>query len=270
MYCAGPPVLTDCVFYGNSAVETSGGGLFCGDVTLTNCVFYGNFASFRGGGIKCGGGSTLTNCRIEGNSGSGVFCTGGTLTDCIVSENSSCGVVCWSGDLTLTGCTITGNELGGVYLRAQLNSVDALLMNCTIAGNSCAPEGGAVSCNGVNYPVGLTLSACVVALNGEGCAILCSGAFTDPALRCCDIYGNADGDWVGCIADQYGVNFNFSGDPLFCLEDNPGEPYSLHEGSPCLPVNSPCGELVGAFGQGCGAVTVVEAVSWGAIKAMFR
>ena len=63
---------------------------------------------------------------------------------------------------------------------------------------------------------------------------------------------------------------SFSEDPLFCLEHNWWEPYSLHEGSPCLPENSPCGELVGAFGQGCEAVTSIESTSWGAIKALYR
>ncbi len=272
MYCEGSPVLTDCEFYGNSTVGYgAGGGMTCGQgsTTLTDCVFFGN----GGSGMCCVLGSTmLTSCRFEGNDGSGASCFSGklTLTDCLVSGNSSCGAFCSSGDLALTGCTITGNGLGGVCLRAQLNSVDALLMNCTISGNSCAPDGGAVSCNGVNYPVSLTLSDCIVASNTAGCAILCTGAFTEPALSCCDIYGNPGGDWIGCIAGQYGVNSNFSDDPLFCLEDNPGEPYSLHEGSPCLPENSPCGELVGAVDQGCGAVTVVEAVSWGAIKAMYR
>jgi hypothetical protein len=96
------------------------------------------------------------------------------------------------------------------------------------------------------------------------------GGFEPELLECCDFYGNAGGDWVGCIADKYGIDGNFSEDPLFCLEDNTEEPYSLHEGSPCLPENSPCGALVGAFGLGCGPVTSVEDVSWGAIKATFR
>jgi hypothetical protein len=64
------------------------------------------------------------------------------------------------------------------------------------------------------------------------------------------VYGNAGGDWVGCIADQYGVNGNFSADPLFC--DPTHDDFTLAATSPCAPENSPgeCG-LIGAWPVGC-------------------
>jgi hypothetical protein len=121
---------------------------------------------------------------------------------------------------------------------------------------------------GVYCLAAVALERCIIARSTQGEAITC--ASTDVTLICCDLYGNEGGDWSGCISDQYGVDGNFSADPLFCLDDNPDEPYSLREGSPCLPENSPCGDLVGAFGQGCGPASPVEAASWGAIKSMFR
>jgi hypothetical protein len=62
------------------------------------------------------------------------------------------------------------------------------------------------------------------------------------------------------------MNDNFSLDPLFCLESNPVAPFTLHVGSLCLSENSPCGQLVGAYGSGCAAITVVRATSWSEIK----
>ena len=73
-------------------------------------------------------------------------------------------------------------------------------------------------------------------------------------LTCCDIYGNAGGDWVGCIADQYGINGNISEDPLFC--DLPGGDLHLNENSPCAAPQQPtCGQI-GALGIGCYSLVV--------------
>lgn len=86
-------------------------------------------------------------------------------------------------------------------------------------------------------------------------------------LTCCDLFGNAGGDWVGCVAGQNGQNGNISADPLFC--DAPAGDLRLHTGSPCSPEHAgDCG-LIGAWPVGCG-VTAVEAATWGAIKAGFR
>jgi hypothetical protein len=56
-------------------------------------------------------------------------------------------------------------------------------------------------------------------------------------------------------------------DPQFCDPDN--NDITLRSGSPCLP-DDPLGcGLIGAFGLGCGVVSV-RASSWGAIKAAYR
>jgi hypothetical protein len=86
------------------------------------------------------------------------------------------------------------------------------------------------------------------------------------ALHCCNLYGNAGGDWVGCIADQFGISNNMSADPLFC--DRPGSDYTIDAGSPCAAAHSGGCGLIGALDVGCDSP--VEAVSWGAIKAMYR
>ena len=97
------------------------------------------------------------------------------------------------------------------------------------------------------------------------------------AVTCCDLYGNAGGDWVNCVEDLYGVDGNISADPLFC---DPGSgDFQLQQGSPCAP-GSDC-DLIGAWPVGCGGPAGVpdvpaaqdgtgEQTRWGAIKAMFR
>jgi hypothetical protein len=88
-------------------------------------------------------------------------------------------------------------------------------------------------------------------------------------LVCCDLYANEGGDWVGSIADQYGIHGNISEDPLFC---DPGSgDFTLEEGSPCAPVSPPNPEcyLIGAWPVGCGGTPITRS-TWGRIKSLFR
>ena len=70
------------------------------------------------------------------------------------------------------------------------------------------------------------------------------------------MYGNAGGDYVGCIAGQVGIpQGNMFVDPLFY--DRTNGDFTLRSDSPCLP-NSQlnlCGVLVGVFGEGCPLLT---------------
>jgi hypothetical protein len=88
-------------------------------------------------------------------------------------------------------------------------------------------------------------------------------------LTCCDLYGNAGGDWMQDIADQYGIRGNIRADPLFC--DPLFGDFTLHEDSPCAPFTPPNEEcdLIGAWPVGCGP-TAVHSVTWGRLKSLFR
>ena len=69
-------------------------------------------------------------------------------------------------------------------------------------------------------------------------------------MSCTDIFGNAGGNWTSCIADQLGINGNFSLNPQFCNAG--GRDYRLAQGSPCTAANAPAGcGLIGAFPIGC-------------------
>ncbi len=110
------------------------------------------------------------------------------------------------------------------------------------------------------------ISNCIIAFTTTGPAVACDAGTENPTLTCCDLYGNAGGDWVGCIADQSGVSGNLSADPLFC--DRPGDDFTIDAMSPCAPTLRPTCGLIGALDVGCDSP--VQAKSWGAIKAFYR
>jgi hypothetical protein len=94
-----------------------------------------------------------------------------------------------------------------------------------------------------------------------------------PALRrsagdfipnCNDLWANEGGDFYG---DWVPSPTDIFADPLFC--DPEVEDWTVDVKSPCTPENSlGCG-LIGALGQGCGAIAV-ESKSWGQIKGLYR
>lgn len=302
---ASAPVFTDCVFSGNISDFLYGGAVYCtdeSDPVFTNCEFTGNTAQYggaayldqssapeftncsftdnsanSGGAMRCYWAfPILTNCSFSGNTtlyGGGAmdcYISGPELTGCEFTDNSATkgGAVRFStsNPRVITECTFSGNtasEGGGAvycwYSRAWLT-------NCTISGNHVTGGLGAgIFCYDESWP---KLWNCVVAFNSGGAAMACDD-ISDATLVCCDLYGNSGGDWVGCIAGQYGVDGNICEDPLFCADANPLEPFTLHANSPCTAENNPeCG-LVGAWDIGCGS-TAVDAMSWGSIKAMFR
>jgi hypothetical protein len=116
------------------------------------------------------------------------------------------------------------------------------------------------------------LDNCIVAASRRTVPIDCVEPASMPVLQCCDVYGNVGGDWVGCIADQLGVNGNFSACPSFCHAEM-GD-FHLCDQSPCAPGNHPdgygCG-LIGAWDVGCVCgPTGSKPTTWGAIKSIYR
>jgi hypothetical protein len=151
--------------------------------------------------------------------------------------------------VSITGCTFehnTGFHEGGglIILGDQEEPPPVTLSRCTLVGN-----GSPLGAGGLNLGIPVEIENTIIAFGTDGEAITCTGIGLG-VMSCTDIYGNAGGDWTGCIADQLGTNGNFSADPLFC---NAGAgDYTLAETSPCAPENSPaeCG-LIGAFPVGC-------------------
>jgi predicted outer membrane repeat protein len=274
------PTFSNMVFENNSAGW--GGGMYCevsSAPSIEHCIFRGNYSVVGTcGGLCCVSGSspTLTDVTFEGNwafMAAGMYCRDSSpvLTNVVFSNNRAeapfgypgGGMYCSNASPVLTYVTFEGNsaEYGAaLYCRDGSNPT---LSNVTVSGNTSA-AGFAVYCDD-SSPV---FENTIIAFNGIGQAIYCVGS-SSPLLTCCDVYGNAGGDWVGCIAGQFGANGNISEDPLFCGDLNPDEPLSLSGGSPCAPGGSPeCG-LIGAWGVGC-EMTLVGNATWGSIKAMYR
>jgi len=206
---------------GNTAY---GGGVACSAAVFTGCVFQGNAAysegnpggNFAGGGGLHGRTATLNYCQFVDNS---------TTADLLVEHRA---------------------EGGGAAVAAGSH-----FMRCTFSGNSATTAGAAIHARDAGSAM---IDNTIVAFSLFSEAVSCAGGNT-PLLTCCDVYGNAAGDWVGCIAGQAGANGNFSADPLFC---RPAEnDYTIHADSPCAPDNAPgqCG-LVGALAVGCGVIGV--------------
>ncbi len=248
----GSAVITDCTFSGNVA-GCGGAVLYWGpSVTITDCLFSGNESlAGYGGAIVCGEGSvTIANCVFTSNTayydGGGLSFSGCTpaVSNCVFYGNvarSGGGVHFWGCSGTITNCTFFGNSSG------------------TGSGVHCAEFSAA------------ELENTIIAFGRSGKSVGCDEG-SNATLTCCDVYGNAEGDWVGCIADQYGINGNFSACPSFCNGDDGG--FQLCDESPCLPGNHPdgydCG-LIGAWGEGCSCgPTPAVPTTWGAIKSMYK
>ena len=135
------------------------------------------------------------------------------------------------------------------------------LIRSTIHGNS-AGRGGVIEASGS----GVYMEGIIVSGSIGGCGVCCDGA-GEAMLWCCDVWDNQGGDWIGCIDGQLGIEGNFCSDPLFCSEENPEYPQTLHDNSPCAPRYVPgepfCGRI-GAHGVGCGWQTGIGRPDGGA------
>ncbi len=191
----------------------NGGGLDNdGTLTLTDCTVSGDTAGF-GGGVYNSGTAKFTGCTISGDTayspvdgGYGVF-NGGTGGGVY---NAS------SANLTVTGCTFTGNsagEDGGLSNLGTANLTDcalsansgggvgndagtATLTDCTISGNSDPGGwGGGVFNRGITN---LTLTDCTISGNsasyGGGVFNFISSNLT---MTDCTVSGNSGGSGGG-------------------------------------------------------------------------
>jgi hypothetical protein len=211
-------------------------------------MFVQNHAT-EGGGMMCEGtvSPSLSNVVFVGNSAGW---QGGAMS-------------CLDCNVTASFTTLYGNSAsrGGAV---SCTGSELTITNATFSGNECFSDDGIVSLDGESSA---SIGNSIIAFTTNGRAVKCVDAGSSADLTCCDLYDNEGGDWVGCIASQYGINGNISEDPLFC--DIASDDFTLHLDSPCAPDYNPeCG-LIGAWGVGCG-LSAVEPASWGSIKAMFR
>lgn len=229
------PTIRDCIVRDNTAQTGGGVGCLQADPTLEGCEVLGNTATGAGGGLSCFQSNVdLTECWLANNTAS----TGGGL-----ALNDA---VCMT-----DGCTLLENAAttGGALFANSAST--AVMLSCTLTENG-AEVGGGLYADGTSA---LDLQNTMVVFSYPGTAVEC-GAGAEVSLTCCDIYGNHEGDWVGCIADFEDSDGNISADPLFCGEQNPSAPLSISSASACAATeNAVCGRI-GAHPVGCQGILV--------------
>ncbi|MBI3834153.1 MAG: hypothetical protein HY287_07475 [Planctomycetes bacterium] len=151
------PIISNCRFAANSAVD--GGGLYNlnGSPILTKCIFSENAAASTGGGLNTSTGEPkLSSCEFSGNAadeGGGMYNLSGRpiLTDCVFVANSA----------NLRGGGMSNNDSDPQIIRTSFSdntvfsisgdgggiwnlSSNPMLIGCTFRRNS-AVRGGAIS-----------------------------------------------------------------------------------------------------------------------------
>jgi len=198
-------------------------------VVIVDCIFEGNEAADAGGAVVAGSHSIviLTSCGLRDNKA-------GQAGGAVCVESSTCHA---------TGCVFSGNRARGRGGAVRAWNTDTVLTldECTFCRNAC-PEGSSVYVSGSLNTY--SLARCIIAYGIGGDPV---GGDGSVYIDCSDVYGHACGNWTGAIQGQ--LNWpNFESAPMFCGAAD-GD-YSLHPDSPCRAMYSPCGELVGALGEG--------------------
>jgi len=249
---------------GGSATGTghagSGGGMACLNYSspfLSYVYFVENSADHMGGGLFCGNVSSpsINFCHfVDNEAGYG----GGGLASEYYSPASI-------GRSKFQGNTTPGD--GGGVLCDEMSWV--YLSRCTLVGNAAGGRGGGLCASENSDP---NLVRCLIAFSTDGEGVYATNPGSDIALSCCDVFGNADGDWVDSVADQENVDGNFGQDPLLC--DITADFLYVEACSPCVdgyhPYGHDCGSYIGASPAGCQCGEATEPATWGTIKAIYR
>lgn len=287
MYCANSsPRIVNCDFISNMA-QGHGGGIQCifySSPHIENCIFSSNSVMGHGAGISCMYESrpSIEGCTFSGNEtrchGGAISCVSGsapTITGCLFSGNSAMGeggaisVVSGSAP-TITDCRFDSNRTQGMGGAIGISSASTPNLSYCVFTHNVSNHGAAMSFSS-SMPV---ITNCTFAYNTAtlGSVLLSDASVTEirnsiiahntgstvvlqegdaPIFTCSDLFGNSDGDWVGCIETQLGLDGNICMDPLFCGESHPTEPCGLTEGSPCAAGYNPSCGLIGALAVLC-------------------
>lgn len=283
------PSFTNCSFVRNVALQRGGAMWFSqAPAEVVGCQFQENEAP-RGGGVSVEGipGPSIGNCEFVHNTASGNDGGGGALSyDSMLSYSAPAslsdsrffdnfapgpngqGGALWISQavVDVSGCVLARNSAGfrgGAVLIAFTGATT--LTNCTMDRNSSFVAGGLLV-----WAATINLQKSIISHNPQGEGLLCIFG-GNPTLACCDVYGNAGGDWVGCIASQATLNGNLSDDPMFCGAAS--DDYRLSSESPCTgpQLSTDCGDFIGIGGVGCGTASVPngERTTWGVVKKRF-
>jgi len=127
----------------------------------------------------------------------------------------------------VTSCTFIGNEARGTGSVMFLEHGSEALVRMSILANN--------TCN--------TSAPIEIGMHGNGSTII---------MECCDVFGNAPGDWIEDIAYLENLHGNSAVDPGFC--DPFAFDYALDSSSVLTAwhEDNVCAQTIGALAPGCG------------------
>jgi hypothetical protein len=244
-------VFEDCT---GGAIRAFGSTFVFSGGSVTNSVFLNNTGITGGGALVLTSKPTFTveGCWFEGNTTAGS--SGGGLVASASFEPT----------LFVRYNVFVGNSAGPGWRGGGLNWSRSRgeLMNNTFYGNHADPgeEGSACWVRSND----LTLSNNVFVQNTGSPALAISLVQgSQPTAGCNLFWDNSGGD----VYDYEIQPTDLFLDPEFCDAEN--HDFTVSVDSPCLPEYSGGCGLIGAFGEGCGVISVDDA-SWAEIKARYR
>ncbi len=196
-------------------------------------------------------GFTITNGSASTGCGMRINFVSPKVVECVFSNNSAANV---GGAVFVSNfcspvferCLFDGNHAssagGAVYTQS-----DCTFINCTFVGSSTTGTGyggAAIYFYDYSSEFDQSVANCIFAQNGPYDQVVQCYESAFPEISHCVIFDNSPGD---SLCGNYHDNMFI--DPAFC--DAAAGDYSLSETSPCLPMNNPWGEQVGALGLGC-------------------
>jgi hypothetical protein len=207
-----------------------------------------------------------------------------TLIDCeFVNQTEARAVgIGQTQEFLIRGCTFFNNSTPDRGTAITIGNADGPIEFCTFAYNTSGSAGGAIEILGSTSRVQIRNNTFYRCAAASGSAVSWAGwrgavernivvECSSPALRGdptnagCNLMWEIDDPYLGWPEEF--IENDLVGDPQFCDPENLD--FTLQSSSPAAAQNSPtCGQI-GAFGVGCGSVSV-EATTWGRLKATFR
>ncbi len=233
VFCMGSsPQFIGCEFRGNLGAHAAGAIILfeSPSVVFVDCIFDENHSEAGGAVVQAiRSNFSMLRCRLHDN---GSTTSGGALW--LVESR-----------LVLDNCIISGSYAGihGSCLTGWASNV--LFSNCTLSG-AHSPLDGAAIC--AFHGAHILLERTLLTFGASGPSVNCSDS-SQVEARCTDVFGNAGGDWVGCLEQQFGTIGNVAADPLYC--DVEADDFRLCRNSPCSSDANPRCGVMGALSDSC-------------------
>ncbi|MGQ0720714.1 MAG: right-handed parallel beta-helix repeat-containing protein [Candidatus Eiseniibacteriota bacterium] len=226
-------------------------------VAIQDCTFKGNTSTNSAGSIQVVGSGyssvTIDGCRFEDSQsmfgGGAIALNPDHFTTVTVTDNTF---------VRCQGNGPSGSVGGAVLLLDGLSLVERNTFHqCSVSDS----DGSAGAAMAIATLLTTTLRNNVFT---ESLGSPVVEAFGGAVVSTCNVF------WDNASGDVTGFSLSSSDrviDPLYCDPDN--DNLTVSRDSPCLPAHSlGCGQI-GAFGEGCGPVSL-RPLSWGAIKEGYR